>query len=273
MKRLVLLGLLGLLISSAVFSQSFGDIYKKSIVDNAAIPYPFLREADVIWSKKLWRLIDMREKMNLALYYPTTPAADGRMSLTSIMMGEIKAGIINAYDPDNMNVSVTYSDIEKLMGGGADTVSILTMSGETKDTILARPARAEDILQLMVLEEWYFDKKHSKMDVRIIGICPIRVYYNTELGRISRSKLFWIKYEDFRDTFARHEAYNRFNDAQRVSYDDLFMQRKFSSIIYAESNVYDDRLISEYLLGKAALYEAERIKTKLLEFEHDLWEF
>lgn len=273
MKRLVLLGLLGLFISSAAFTQSFGDIYEKSIVDNAAIPYPFLREADVIWSKRIWRLIDMREKMNLPLYYPTTTTADGRMSLTNILLGEIKAGIINAFDANNMNVSVTYSDIEKLMGAGADTVQVPTMSGALKDTVLVKEPRPDEILQLLVLEEWYFDKKHSRMDVRIIGLCPIRVYFNPELSRISRSQLFWVRYEDFRDTFARHEAYNRFNDAQRVSYDDLFMQRKFSSIIYAESNVYDDRLITEYMVGKAALYEAERIKQKLLEFEHDLWEF
>ena len=273
MKRLVLLGLLGLFISSAAFTQSFGDIYEKSITENAAIPYPFLREADVIWSKRITRLIDLREKMNLALYYPTTPLPDGRMSLTSIILGEIKAGIINAYDPNNMNVSVTYSDIAKLMGAGSDTVQVPTMSGVMKDTVLTREAQEEDILQLLVYEEWYFDKKHSRMDVRIIGLCPIRVYYNQELSKMSRTQLFWVRYEDFRDTFAKHEAYNRFNDAQRVSYDDLFMQRKFSSIIYAESNVYDDRLITEYMLGKAALYEAERIKSKLLEFEHDLWEF
>lgn len=273
MKRFVLLGLLGLFISSAGFSQSFGDIYEKSIEDNVAIPYPFLREADVIWSKRITRLVDMREKMNLPLYYPTAPTADGRMSLTSILLGEIKAGNINAYDIDNMNVSVTYSDVEKLMGGGTDSVQIMTMSGVMKDTVLVKKPEPGEILQLLVLEEWYFDKKHSKMDVRIIGLCPIRVYFNQEVGRTMRSQLFWIHYNDFRDTFARHEAYNRFNDAQRTSYDDLFMQRRFSSIIYAESNVYDDRLISEYKIGKAALYEAERIKSELFQFEHDLWEY
>ena len=83
------------------------------------------------------------------------------------------------------------------------------------------------------------------------------------LARTSRRQLFWVKYNDFRDTFARHEAYNRFNDAQRISYDDLFMQRRFSSVIYAESNVYDDRQINEYKVGKDVLYEAEKIKREL----------
>ncbi|MEZ5012444.1 MAG: gliding motility protein GldN [Bacteroidales bacterium] len=181
MKRIFLFGLFGLFISSAVFGQSFGDIYEKSITENGAIPYPFLREADVIWSKRIQRLVDMREKMNLPLYYPTTTTSDGRMSLTNILLGEIKAGNINAYDADNMNVSVTYSDIEKLMGAGADTVQVPTMSGVMKDTVLVKEPEPGEILQMLILEEWYFDKKHSRMDVRIIGLCPIRVYFNEEM--------------------------------------------------------------------------------------------
>lgn len=273
MKRFVLFGLLILFISSSGFSQSFGDIYEKTLEDNRAIPYSFLREADVIWSQRLWRLIDMREKMNLPLYYPTTTTADGRMSLTNIILGELKAGNLNAFDANKMTVSVTYSDIEKLLGGGVDSTQVPTMSGIMKDTVLTTDPKPEEILQLMILEEWYFDKKHSKMDVRIIGLSPIRVYYNQEMGRIARTQLFWIRYDDFRDSFAMHEAYNRFNDAQRISYDDIFMQRRFSSIIYAESNVYDDRLISEYMTGKAALFESEKVKNELMTFEHDLWEY
>lgn len=273
MKRSVLFGLIVLLFASPGFSQSFGDIYEKSIIDNAAIPYPFLREADVIWSKRMTRLIDLREKMNLPLFYPTVSTPDGRMSLTNVILGELKAGALNAYDPVNMTVNVTYTDIETQMGAGRDTTQIQSMSGAMIDTVIVRESRPEEILQLLVLEEWYFDKKHSRMDVRIIGISPIRVFYDEQLGRSSRRQLFWIRYDDFRDTFARHEAYNRFNDAQRVSFDDLFMQRRFASTIYSESNVYNDRQINQYKIGKDALFEAEKIKRELQEFEHDLWEY
>ena len=273
MKRFVLFGLLVLFISTAGFSQSFGDIYEKSIENNEAIPYPFLREADVIWSKRITRMVDLREKMNLPLYYPTEPTSDGRMSLTSILLGEIKAGALNAFDPNNKLVNVTYSDIETQLGAKADTQTIQLMTGGFRDTVIFEEPHPEEVLQMLVLEEWYFDKKHSRMDVRIIGLCPIRVYYNQQLGRTSRLQLFWVRYNDFRDTFARHEAYNRFNDAQRISYDDLFMQRRFSSVIYAESNVYDDRQINEYKMGKDVLYEAEKVKRELQEFEHDLWEY
>lgn len=273
MKRFVLFGLLAIFISTAGFSQSFGDIYEKSIENNEAIPYPFLREADVIWSKRITRMVDLREKMNLPLYYPTEPTSDGRMSLTSILLGEIKAGAMNAFDPNNMTVNVTYSDIEMQLGAGSDSTTIQRMDGSYYDTVIVNDPKPEEVLQMLVLEEWYFDKKHSRMDVRIIGLCPIRVFFDDQLGRTSRRQLFWVRYEDFRDSFAKHEAYNRYNDAQRISYDDLFMQRRFSSVIYAESNVYDNRQINEYKVGKDVLYEAEKIKRDLQEFEHDLWEY
>ncbi|MDZ7739114.1 MAG: gliding motility protein GldN [Bacteroidales bacterium] len=273
MKRLFLLGLVVLLFSSAGFSQSFGDIYDKSIDNNEAIPYPFLREADVAWSKRIWRLIDLREKMNHTLYYPITDRPDGRQSLMSVILGEIKAGNLNAFDPNAMTVSVTYSDIEANMGAGADTVQIPDMQGVMQDTVIYNEPNPEDIKQLMVLEEWYFDKKHSRMDVRIIGIQPIRVFMDQQLQRMSRVQLFWIHFEDYRDTFAKHEVFNPFNDAQRLSFDDIFMQRRFGSTVYAESNVYDDRLINQYKTGKSALYEAEKIENELRVFEHDLWEY
>jgi gliding motility associated protien GldN len=273
MKRILLLGLIVLLFLPAGFSQSFGDIYEKSIEYNEAIPYPFLREADVIWSRRMWRLIDLREKMNQPLYYPLTERPDGRKNLMDIILGEVKAGNLNAFDADELTVSVTYSDIESKLGGGADTVQIPDMQGVMHDTLIYQDPKQEEVKQLMLLEEWYFDKKHSRVEVRIIGISPIRVFFDPQLDRMSRVQLFWIRYDDFRDTFARHEAFNTHNDAQRISFDDLFLQRRFAGTIYAESNVYDDRLINQYKVGKSALYEAQRIEQELRNFEHDLWEF
>ena len=126
---------------------------------------------------------------------------------------------------------------------------------------------------LLLYEEWYFDKKHSKLDVRIIGICPIRVYTDLATNRQRRDQTFWIRYDEARDILSQKEAFNPYNDAQRISFDDIFMQRRFSSYIFGESNVYNDRPITEYSVGKDAMFEAERIKTALFDFEHDLWEY
>jgi gliding motility associated protien GldN len=277
MNRKILLGIIILMFTGMTYGQAFKDIYEKSIPENRKIDYPFLREADVIWSKKIWRIIDLREKANQLLYYPTKTTLDGRKSLTMILLDEIKSGRLNAMDPlkinsDSIVASVTYADIEGLMGARATTQQIQTISGQFVDTVIRTTAKREDIKQLLVYEEWFFDKKLSKIDVRIIGLCPIWLGLD-ETGKLSRKPLCWIKYDEVRDLLAKKEVFNAFNDAQRISFDDLFMQRKFDSYIIAESNVYDDRNIIDYATGKDAMFEAERIKREMFNWEHDLWEY
>ena len=278
-KKFLLLGIIILIVTGMAYGQAFKDIYQKSLPENQKINYPFLREADVIWSKKITRIIDLREKANQLLYYPTKATLDGRKSLTTLLLDEIKAGRLNALvtDPgklstDSIVSNVTYADIEGLMGSKATKTQLTKPDGTQFDTTIVTTAKKEDIKQLMIYEEWFFDKKHSKIDVRIIAMCPIYLGMD-ETGKLSRKQLFWIRYDEVRDLLAKKEVFNANNDAQRISFDDLFMQRRFDSYIISESNVYDDRGIIEYAVGKDAMFEAERIKKEMFNWEHDLWEY
>lgn len=278
-KKLLLLGLIILIVTGMAYGQAFKDIYQKSLPDNQKIDYPFLREADVIWSKKITRVIDLREKANQLLYYPTRATLDGRKSLTMLLLDEIKSGRLNALVPDpsklttdSVVANTTYADIEGLMGSKATPKQLQRPDGTLYDTTIVTQARKEDIKQLMVYEEWFFDKKLSKIEVRIIALCPIYLGMD-ETGKLSRKQLFWVRYDEIRDLLAKKEVFNASTDAQRISFDDLFMQRRFDSYIISESNVYDDRNIIEYATGKDAMFEAERIKKAMADWEHDLWEY
>jgi len=274
MNKKILFVIIALTITGIANAQAFSDIYEKAMPDAKKIDYAFLREADVIWSKKYLRLIDLREKINQSLYYPTIPTNDGRKSFLTILLEEIKAGRITAYSTLDPTVPTTYQDVENNMGATTRIESVqINAAGDTRDTTIAEQSNPSEVKQLLLYEEWYFDKKLSKLDVRIIAIEPFYMGYDNELQRASRKGLFWVNFNEIRDVMARNEAYTSNNDAQRISFDDVFMQRRFGSIIYGESNVYNDRIISEYQIGKYNLFEAERIKTELFNFEHDLWEY
>ncbi len=284
MNTRILAGLLGLLMCTGSMAQSFGDIYEKSMPDNQKINYTYLGESDVIWSKRLYRIIDLREKMNLNLYYPSlrydsqnnqfvSEMSDGRMNFSGILLNEILTGKVVATDGDAMTIPTTYNDIAQKMNRDTITIAIVGADGQERDSTVTNPENPADIKQLMLLEEWFFDKKLSRLDVRIIGICPIYMGYDQITARLVKRRLFWIRYEDIRQALASHEAFNSYNDAQRISFEDLLLQRKFDGYIVAESNVYDDRYINQYKLGPGQIFEAERIKNEIFNFEQDLWEY
>ncbi len=284
MKRTILAGLAGLLMCTGTMAQSFGDIYTRQMPDNQKVNYTYLNESDVIWSKRLYRIIDLREKMNLNLYYPSlkydadenrfkSEMSDGRMNFSGILLNEILAGRVPATDGDAMTVPTTYNDIAAKMNRDTLTIAVVGADGLERDSTVTNMENPSDIKQLMLLEEWFFDKKHSRLDVRIIGICPIYMGYDPITSRLVKRRLFWIRYEDVRQALAASEAFNSFNDAQRISFEDLMLQRRFNGYIVAESNVYDDRSINQYKMGPAQIFEAERIKNEIFNFEQDLWEY
>jgi len=284
MSRRILAGLAAILFCTGAMAQSFGDIYTKQMPDNQKVNYTYLNESDVIWSKRLYRIIDLREKMNLNLYYPSlkydgaqnrfvSDMSDGRMNLSGILLNEILSGKVTATDGDAMTVPTTYNDIAAKMNRDTLTITVINASGMEVDSTVTNMENPADIKQLMVLEEWFFDKKHSRLDVRIIGICPIYMGYDQITSRLVKRRLFWIRYEDVRQALATHEAFNSYNDAQRISFEDLMLQRRFNGYIVAESNVYDDRSINQYRMGPSQIFEAERIKNEIFNFEQDLWEY
>ena len=256
-------------------------VYKKEhIQDKKPIPYPSVREADVMWSKLIWRIIDLREKMNQPLYFPTKPMGD-RMNLTQVLMTAVENGELTAYatnDPLNeFREPITYDQVLQEFEAQPQIIEVenVVTGGYTKDTIPGE-IRLDEVQQLLVKELWFFDRKRSVLDVRIIGLCPIRLYYKPgdyNKENLQRKKLFWIKYPEARRVLAKAEVFNSRNDAEMRSFDEIFYKRFFESFIVQESNVYNNRPIQDYAIGTASLLESERIENEIFKFEHDLWEY
>ncbi len=255
------------------------ELYTKDHVPNRKpIPYAHVREADVLWAKKIWRVLDLREKMNLPMFYPTTKM-DDRYSLIDLLIYGIQYEGLTAYSTkteDEFQVPLTLDQVMREMGAVSDTQQVRNAeTGLYEDKVIEGEVRSTDIKQIMLKEIWFFDRKYSRMDVRIIGLCPIREYVEGSggEGQVRKSQTFWIYFPEARGLFARHEVFNPRNDAQRRTFDDIFIKRYFGSYIYKEANVYNNRRIESYTAGMEAMMESERIKNDIFVKEHDMWEF
>lgn len=302
-----------------------GVFIQEHIPTKRMIPYEYVREADVIYSKRVWEYIDLREKINLSLYYPLdeiTPYGwvrnATRWSLWTVIRQHVLNGDLRVFYPYNpasfglaawdgdqlkypldpqpgMNYytdSTFRGELTWIIGklGAQSDVPLTDENGDpiididpvTGDQKYRYPApdtlwyNSQDIIQYKLKEDWFIDKERSVLDVRIIAIAP--VVYNVEVDpngnkSISGTKeLFWLYFPHCRFVFNNYFVYNDKNDAQWMSYDDLFWKRRFSSVMYKESNTYD-RDIESYRTGLDALYEAEEIKNEIRNIEHDVWSF
>jgi len=235
-----------------------------------------------MWAKDIYRMIDLKQKQNLPLYYPTKPIND-RYNLVDLILWGIDNEGVRAFssdDPKNeFTIPLDRTKIDDVLGAGTQTIKKTDLNtGMVIDTVIQNERKTDEVKQIMVKEKWFFDKNHSVMNVRIVGICPIRVYYKLDdqglpTDLILKQKTFWVYFPEIRPLLARHEIFNNNNDAQRISFDDYFMQRRFNSYIFAESNVYSNRAINSYALGMDAMLESEKVKEYLFEMEHDLWEY
>ena len=257
-------------------------IYKRQqITEKKPIAYEPIREADIMWSKLVWRIIDLRQKMNEPLYFPTIPIGE-RMSLIDVLMEAVDNGELTAYKPsfDDSNEFkelMTYDQVLEEFDA-QDKVETTTdpVTGEPFTIIVPGSIQTDEVLQILVKEMWFFDRKRSTMEVRIIGLCPIRVYYKADdLNQedLQRKKLFWVKFPEARNILAKKEVFNSFNDAERRSYDEIFHKRFFDGFVVQESNVYNNRMIQEYSLGVETLLESDRVEDLIFRYEHDLWEY
>lgn len=270
----VLLGMISL--GKAQNSKTFYDsvIKNEDQEQKAPILLPYVDPADVVWSRTIVRELVLREKMNLPLYYPTQPI-DGRMSLIDLMLKGIEKSFKTAYEDDELQVPLSFEDIKSKFGAKSDTIVRRTETGEKENVIIAGEMHTDEVKRLLIKELWYLNRRTSRLDVRIIALCPVREYTKDDGGYdgILKSRLFWIDYGEFRDLFVKQKVFNYGNDAVRLSMDDIFLKRFFSSRIIQESNVYDNRTISSYSVGMDAVLESDRIKNEIFNIEQDLWQY
>ena len=297
-KNALLIGLLGILpvsimaqanILNAKLPEDIGKKTQAQIEQDADEPleYGYVDDRDILWSKTVWEIIDLDERVNFPLYYPTDTLGIGadRRSLYHVLMKNIRNGNLTEVYADSY-----FTEKRKLEDLSATLRKVDTTdlgyeqlnAGEqiSPEFINRRDLTAADIEEFRIKGMWYFDKRQGELKYRLLGIAPVAPDVNfiddESMGTgENKVELFWVWYPAARQILHDAKVYNQQNSARPISFDMLLNARRFNGVIYKEENVHEDREISDYIFDNALfqLLEAQRIKEGIRDREQDMWAY
>ena len=262
----------------------------KAIVE--FMDYEYVDDKDILWTKVVYEFIDLNERLNFPLLFPVndTKYDDTRKSLWRIIRENIENGKISeVYDSNNDN----FTEASRIIGKDSTdleaniyknyNISDIYKSKYVPESFVPREiASSADIFGYVIKGVWYFDKIHAELRYRLLAIQPYGTDLKTSVdGEETETGYFWIWYPSIREILDDHLVFNDKNNNNRVSFDELLINRRFSSYIYKYDNVYGDREIRDYIRQRdnesyaqwqtRIVMESERIKKEILDFEIDMW--
>jgi len=267
--------------------QDVGRLNEQQIKANNVEPlkYGFVDDRDVLWSKTVWEIIDLDERVNFPYYYPTETDNLGldRLSLWDVLKNAITSGEIKeVYDDPYFRTKLLYEDINFTYSDTTDFAKERFEQTGVWDKTLINDYKlsAKYVRQYKIKGTWYVDKRLGELKYRLLGICPVAIQPSNLSKFISDPDtndtpvdLFWVWFPDARTVLNRQKVFNTRNSSQPVTFDHMLNSRRFNALIYKEENIYEDREINKYIQKDAlkSLLESERIKSVIRDFEQDMW--
>ena len=259
-------------------------IERNLVKDRTPLTYEHIREDDAVYRQRVWREIDVHEKMNLPFVYKASED-NGNQRFIYILLNGIKTGSITAFDAnvdDRFTTPMTFQQIANGLVGKPTTIQIPDpvndpdgSKGTMKDTTITQEFNPDAVERYQIKEEWVFDKESSRLHVRILGIAPEKTILNPDGSFRAVLPIFWVYYPEIRPILAKFEAYNGKNYGARMSWEELFESRMFASrIIKSTVDNPGDQFISGFIRDPILqLLEGENIKEKIFNYEQDLWSY
>jgi gliding motility associated protien GldN len=255
--------------------------------DDIPLEYGYVDDRDILWSKTVWEVIDLDQRVNFPLYYPldTIDIGADRRSLYDVFIKNIKNGkLTDVYVDSYFTEKRKFSDLAATLKK-VDTTDLgyeQYNAGEqiSPEYINQRELTAADIEEYRIKGIWYFDKRQGELKYRLLGIAPVAPDVNfiddqSMNPEDAKVELFWVWFPSARKILHDAKVFNQQNSAMPISFDMLLNSRRFNATIYKEDNVHGDREITDYIADNALfqLLEAQRIKEEIRDREQDMWAY
>lgn len=246
-----------------------------NIKDRNPIAYDDIREDDAIYRHKLWKIIDAREKINSPFVYNED---GGNQLFFALLFKAITEDSIVAFEHYDFRAPYKVDKFLAKFSGGMDTVPQYNLDGDVVGYAVGKKEFPIDsVYEFQIMEEIVFDKEASRLVHRIIGIAPMGplILPTGQVVPGPHFPYFWVYYPDLRKTLAKKQVYNPKNLGARMTWEDYLENQHFSYYIVKSSmdNVKDINL-KEYIPdSKFRLFEGEKIKDKIFNYEQGLWSY
>ncbi len=251
---------------------------KSSLNSRTPLPYEHLRADDALFAEKVWRELDLREKLNQPFRY-AAESDNGSQIFVNILLKAVNSGEVTAFADDRFTTPKTVAEIQQQTVGTADTVPV-TDPDDINKVIRYQVTRASfdptSVTKIAIKEEWVFDREASRYFCRILGIAPLQTKYFPNGQERGSTVMFWVYYPDMRPILTKYEVYNPKNMGNsRMTWEELFESRMFASyIVKSTLENAANRTIRSYIKDPIlALLEGENIKEKIFNYEQDLWSY
>jgi len=256
------------------------DAFEKNFVnDRTPLPYEYLRWDDALYSEKVWRELDLREKLNQPFRY-NNDEDNGSQMFIDILLKAVRRDSVLAFTDDRFTTPLTKQEVANLTSGGLpDTTAVYDpndINKVLKYVVTQKSFDPKSVTKLRIMEQWIFDREASRMFVRILGIAPLKTEYLPNGQERGQNVMFWVYYPDLRPLLAKFEVYNPKNMGYgRMTWEELFESRMFSS--YITKSTLDNssmktirQMIKDPILQ---LLEGDNIKDRIFNYEQDLWSY
>ena len=262
----------------------------------------FHRQDDIIWSRVVYRIIDMRYKQNFQLYFPTRYDDPTYRNLFKVIVDAIVDGMPVYQKTDQIKpiweAPMKKTDIPTMFladdpladysndlnhydiaTSDAMVLNYDSVTDKLKMNFYPFESFVRNQLKYLIQEIVFFDRHTSRMHSKIMAIAPmnsdkITTRDSTKVSdSMLQSMLFWISFDDLRPYLAKQYIIPSQNETKRVTFDEFFAKHLYTSYIVGEGNMYN-RMIPDYAYTNEEIKkEQDRIATELLNFEQDLWEY
>ncbi|MCK5103316.1 MAG: gliding motility protein GldN [Cyclobacteriaceae bacterium] len=251
--------------------------------EHSVYPIPHINQ---MYKRTVWRRMDLKEKQNRPFFSTSN-------EITRIIINAVTDGLIYPYEDDSLNKRMSKEQFfENLKlptdeeddfgatdaGFGDDSGGWGGDSGWGDEEESAPSIQYYDATQLNIMrikEDMIFDQVRSRLywDIQSFEM----IIPATEVATGIEKTVGVFRYKDLEQLFRsmpdRAIWYNRQNTAHHRNMADAFLLRLFSARVVKVSNPRDDWIQDISPDQRSALFKSQQEEHKLIEYEHNLWEY